>query len=121
MPAILIVDDDVAIRDTLYELLSDQYQCTAASTASEALQHLDVETYDVVLTDLTMPELSGIDLLQLIRARGMDIPVVFISGRGSETYTEELIKLGAFGYVTKPFNLDDIENIVARALESKKN
>lgn len=116
MPTILIVDDDAAIRGMLYDLLSEKYECNTASMAEEALQYLEVERYDAILTDLAMPGLTGFDLLKRVQQTDLETPVILISGRGAEQDPEDLIELGAFAYVTKPFNLDEIEEVVERAV-----
>ena len=120
MSKILIVDDDDAIRGTLYDLLFDRYECHTASMAEEALQYLEVERYDAVLTDIAMPGLTGVDLLQRVQQQGSGTPVVLISGKGGEDDTKSLIGMGAFAYVTKPFNLDEIEQVVERAVAQKE-
>lgn len=116
IPTILIVDDDAAIRGMLYDLLSEKYECNTAGMAEEALQYLEVEKYDAIVTDLAMPGLTGIELLKRVQQTDMETPVIFISGRGTEQDPEDLIELGAFAYVTKPFNLDEIEEVVERAV-----
>jgi two-component system response regulator AtoC len=117
MPTLLIVDDDDAIRGTLYELLSDRYECHTASRAEEAMQYLAIEKYDAVLTDIAMPGLSGLELLNRVQQQNLGTPVILISGKGSEQDGDSLIRMGAFAYVTKPFTLDQIELIVERAVE----
>ena len=119
MPTILIVDDDDAIRAILFDLLSDRYECHTASRAEEALQYLEVENYDAVLTDIAMPGLTGIELLYRVQQENSGTPVILISGKGSEQDNEALIRMGAFAYVTKPFDLDQIELIVERAVAQK--
>ena len=121
MPKILIVDDDDAIRSILYDLLSDKYECDTASMAEEALQYIRVETYDAILTDIAMPGLSGVDLLERIQEDDLDTPVILISGKGSEQDTQALINLGAFAYVTKPFDLDELEAVVERAVRQEQS
>jgi DNA-binding NtrC family response regulator len=116
MPTILIVDDDAAVRGILYDLLSEKYECNTASMAEEALQYLEVEKYDAILTDLGMPGLTGVELLKRVHQTDLETPVILISGRGNEQDPEDLIELGAFAYVTKPFNLDEIEEVVERAV-----
>jgi len=118
---ILIVDDDDAIRGTLYELLSKKYECNTASSADEAFQFLEVESYDAILTDVAMPGATGVELLKRVQLRDEDTPVILISGKGSDQDTKSLIDLGAFAYVTKPFNLDEIEQVVERAVGNKEN
>ena len=119
MSTILIVDDDDAIRETLYDLLSDRYECQTAGMAEEALQYLAIETYDAVLTDIAMPGLTGLELLRRVQQENSGTPVILMSGKGAEQDGDALITMGAFAYVTKPFSLDQIELIVERAVEQK--
>lgn len=116
MPTLLIVDDDDAIRGMLYDLLADRYECSTASMAEEALQCLEVEQFDAILTDISMPGLTGVELLQKIHEHDSATPVIMISGKGSEQNAQALLDMGAFAYVTKPFNLDEIEEVVERAV-----
>jgi len=113
---ILIVDDDDAIRGMLYDLLSEKYECNTASMAEEALQYIEVQQYDAILTDIAMPGLTGVELLQRVQENHKATPVILISGKGSEQDPKALMDLGAFAYVTKPFNLDEIEDVVERAV-----
>jgi DNA-binding NtrC family response regulator len=121
MPRILIVDDDDAIRAMLYDLLSDKYECNTASMAEEALQYIAVETYDAILTDISMPVLTGVELLKKIQEHDSATPVILISGKGSEQDPEDLEALGAFAYVTKPFDLNEIEQVVERAVTKSQS
>lgn len=116
MPTLLIVDDDNLVRDTLHELLSATNECHTADRAEQALAYLDIETYDVVLTDISMPELSGRELLKYIQAQHPATPVIVISGESSEADAQELMEAGAFAYFAKPFKLEDIEDGVERAI-----
>lgn len=117
MPTLLIVDDDAAIRGMLYELLSEKYECHTASTADEAFQYLEVEHYDAIITDIAMPGLTGVELLKRVQLRDEETPVILVSGKGSEQDSESLLALGAFAYITKPFKLAEIEEVVERALQ----
>jgi len=87
--------------------------------AEEALQYLQVERYDAILTDIAMPGLTGVELLRRVQEGHSATPVILISGKGSEQDPKALIDLGAFAYVTKPFNLDEIEEVVERAVAEK--
>lgn len=116
MATLLIVDDDNLIRDTLHELLSASHECHTADRAEQALAYLDIETYDAVLTDISMPGLSGRELLRNIHAKHPSTPVIVISGMSNETDAKELTEMGAFAYFTKPFKLDEIEAAVDRAI-----
>ncbi|HEV2826741.1 MAG TPA: response regulator [Pyrinomonadaceae bacterium] len=120
MPKILIVDDDDAIRDTLYELLSEEYVCQTAETAEKAVARLEADIYDVVLTDISMPGLSGLELLGHIRQKFSDTPVIIISGIGDQEHAQGLIKLGAFDFLLKPFKLEVVEKSVRRAVEYRR-
>ena len=117
MVTILIVDDDAVIRGLLFDLLSEQYECNTASTAEEALTFIDFENYDVVITDIAMPGLDGLDVLKRVRQKNAKTPVILISGKGSE-HADSFVEMGAFAYVTKPFKLDQIEEVVWRAVAS---
>lgn len=120
MAAILIVDDDDAIRDNLYELFSEDHLCHAANTAEKALSFLREQSYDVVLTDISMPGLSGVELLGAVRQSQPDTPVIIITGISDETHAEGLKRLGAFDHILKPFQLRVVESSVARALEHRQ-
>lgn len=117
MSAILVVDDDDAIRDTLYDLLSEDHLCHVAATAERALEWLAKDVYDVVLTDISMPGLSGVELLSHVRQNRPQTPVIIISGIQDEDHAKGIINLGAFDYLLKPFRLEDVERSVARAIE----
>lgn len=117
MAAILIVDDDEAVRDVLYDLFSDEHLCHVAATAERALAFIDEQPYDVVLTDISMPGLSGLELLGHLRQARPGTPVIVISGIGDRTHAEGLTRLGAFDFILKPFRLEEVEQSVARALE----
>lgn len=118
MANILIVADDDAVRGILLDLLSDRYQCNAASTAEEAFQYLEIENYDAILTDIAMPGLTGSELMKRIQLKDLQTPVILISGKNDKQDSEALIKLGAFASLHKPFSLDEIEYIVDRAVGS---
>ena len=118
MVEILIVDDDEVIRETLYELLSSQYTCETAGTAEEALRKLQQERFGVVVTDISMPGLSGLELLRLVRKLYPDTPVIIVSGHGDQEHANELIAMGAFDSLLKPFRLEVVEASVRRAMET---
>ena len=120
MPRLLLVDDDETIRDTLYELLSENYICQTAETAEKALARLEADEYDVVLTDISMPGLSGLELLGHVRQKFPDTPVIIISGIGDQEHAQGLIKIGAFDFLLKPFSLDVVEKSVRRAVEYRQ-
>jgi DNA-binding NtrC family response regulator len=114
--SLLVVDDDRYVRDVLYDLFADVHRCHTTDSAEKALALLDEEFYDVVLTDISMPGLSGLELLGRVRQRYPDTPVIIISGITDQEHERGLMKLGAFDYVLKPFHLATVEESVKRAL-----
>jgi DNA-binding NtrC family response regulator len=116
MATLLIVDDDSLIRDTLHELLSPSHECHTADRAEQAFAYLEIETYDAVLTDLSMPGLSGRELLNYVQDKHPATPVIVISGMAEGGYGREVMEMGAFAFFHKPFNLDEIEEAVDRAI-----
>ena len=120
MAAILIVDDDAGVRDVLYDLFAEEHLCHAAATAEDALSFLREQTYDVVITDISMPGLSGVELLGRLRQEQPDTPVIVVTGISDRTHAEGLTRLGAFEYILKPFRLGEVEASVGRALEQRR-
>lgn len=116
MADILVVDDDDVIRDTLCELLSQQHTCQTADTAEEALAKLEAQSFDVVLTDISMPGLSGMELLDRVLQLYPGTAVIMVSGLSNEEQAQSLIARGAFDYLLKPFRLEVVEESVNRAL-----
>ena len=116
MANILVVDDEDTVRNNLFELFAIDHTCHMAATAEQALSYLSFEEYDVVVTDYQMPGLSGLDLLQHVRNAQPETPVVLISGISTKERAKELIQLGAFAYVVKPFSLSEIEEVVNQAI-----
>ncbi|SRR6266550_2368009 len=119
MATLLIVDDDNLVRDSLRELLASSHECHTADRAEQALAYLDIETYDAVITDISMPGLSGRELLKYIQAKHSKTPVIVMTGMFSvdnEDNGREFLNLGAFAYFTKPFKMAEIEDAVERAI-----
>jgi DNA-binding NtrC family response regulator len=121
MAAILVVDDDEVIRDTLCELLSTNYSCQTANTAEEALARLKAQPFDVVLTDISMPGLSGMELLSRVVELYPGTRVIIISGLTDQEQAQSLLGLGAFDYLLKPFRLEVVEESVKRAIEHQRS
>src|SRR5882724_13088281 len=119
MATLLIVDDDNFVRETLNDLFSETHECHTADRAEQAIAYLEFETYDVVLTDISMPGMDGLEMLKRISEQQPDTPVIVISGQ-LDAEREEILKLGAFDFFPKPFVLEEIEDAVQRALEHRK-
>ena len=113
---ILIIDDEEYVLSVLYSLLSEQYECKTATSPAEALEYLKERDYDLVLSDIMMPGMSGLELLHEITRLARDTVVILISGNLNIQSAIEAMRRGAFDYVTKPFNLLDVEAAVHRAL-----
>src|SRR3989454_5488180 len=115
---ILIVDDERAIGLAIQRLLGGRgYDVETALSAEEALEKLGRSAYHLVITDLTLPKQSDMDLLRAIRERSPETAVIMITAHGSERAAVEAMKLGAADYLPKPFDNDELELIVDRALE----
>ena len=120
MADILVVDDDDVIRDTLCELLSQQHTCQTADTAEQALAKLEAQSFDVVLTDISMPGLNGMELLERVLRMYPGTAVIMVSGLSNEEQAQSLISRGAFDYLLKPFRLEVVEESVNRALSRER-
>ena len=116
-PRILIVDDEVEITEILADLLSEDYECLRAASAEEALARLHESEFQLVISDITMPGMSGLDMIPHIKALSPDTVVVMISGMQTVESAIGALRLGAFDYLMKPFDLRQVEAVVKRALE----
>ena len=118
--AVLVVDDEEQVRTFLVELLgSSGYQVRCASSGSQALEMLAAGSFDVVLMDVMMPELSGLEVLRRYRASGGNAPVIVLSALSGAEDAMRAMKLGASDYLSKPFGNDELEDAMARALGSR--
>ena len=121
MPRILIVDDEEAIRTGLAEILKEEgYECMVAADADQALKTLQEEVVDVVCTDVRMPRMGGIELLQRVKSESPEIEVIVITGFASVAAAVEAVKAGAHDYLSKPFDLDEVRLTVRRAIDKKR-
>jgi DNA-binding NtrC family response regulator len=117
MARILVVDDDPAVRFTLEQILCKEgHQVDAEESAERALAR--IEDADRVLTDLAMPGMDGLALLRHVRERRPELPVILLTAFGSEKVAVSAIKAGAYDYLAKPFDNDELRLTVARALEA---
>jgi DNA-binding NtrC family response regulator len=121
MEKILIVDDEIALRQSLNILLArNGYSVETANSATEALSILEGEHYDLVITDLRMKEMNGLELLCKIKHSYPDIEVIILTAFGSIGGAVEAMKAGAFDYVTKPFKNEQLLVVVEKALERRE-
>jgi diguanylate cyclase (GGDEF)-like protein len=119
-PAILIIDDDEQIRSLLKEILSDGNDCTVAGSAEDALALLNTESFNLVISDINMGGISGLDLVPRILERTPETVVVMISGQQSIESAIDAMRVGAFDYITKPLDLRHVQAAVRRALAHHK-
>ena len=114
---ILVVDDEkVVLGAVIKALKKSDYQIETAESAESALNQIDEVTYDVVITDLMMPGIDGLELMEHLRKKGTDTRVIVITGYPSVDSALEAKRLGAFEYVTKPFTRQELLSVVVRAL-----
>jgi putative two-component system response regulator len=116
-PRILIVDDEAEITEILADLLSEDYDCSRAGSAEEALTRLREEEFQLVISDITMPGMSGLDMIPHVKELAPDTVVVMISGMQTVESAISALRVGAFDYLMKPFDLRQVEAVVKRALE----
>ncbi len=120
MPSILIIDDERAIRKTLTEILSyEGYKIDEASDGEEGLKKFSEKIYDVVLCDIKMPKMDGIEFLEKSKEVNPDVPVIMISGHGNVDTAVEAVKKGAFDYISKPPDLNRLLITLRNALDKQ--
>ena len=115
---ILVIDDSAQIRDFLARQLlpHEGYVCVTAADGRAGLEMLGKEKPDLILSDMQMPRMSGLELLQLLAQYKVDIPVVMMTAHGSETIAIEAFRLGVKDYLVKPFTVDEVLTVITRAL-----
>ena len=118
---ILIVDDEPLIRESLYEILRiEGFRVEMVSNAEEALPIIHKNGIEIVLTDLKLPKMSGIELLRAIKTASPQIETILITGYGTIETAVEAMKEGAYDYITKPINDNEIKIIINKILEKKR-
>jgi diguanylate cyclase (GGDEF)-like protein len=116
-PKLLIIDDEKQIRELLVDLLGSVYDCSDAGSAEEALTALSKQTFDLVISDIDMGGMSGLELVPRVHALSPDTVVVMISGNQDLEFAIRALRVGAFDYITKPIDLRHVEASVERALQ----
>src|ERR1051325_10926355 len=118
---ILVVDDEASVRDALRATFAaDGYAVQAVDGGVQAIAELEKQDADVVLVDLTLPRISGLEVLDRIRQGWPHTEVIVITGQASISTAVDAIKRGAYHYVTKPFTADEILHLVGQALERRR-
>ncbi|MDO9212008.1 MAG: sigma-54 dependent transcriptional regulator [Deltaproteobacteria bacterium] len=119
MRKILIVDDEVSVRDSLRMIFKKDYQVIMAGSAEEAIITVKSEEPDLIFLDIIMPEKDGMQALKEIRGMHPQIPVIMLTATKTLKTAVEAMKLGAYDYITKPFDVEELKLIAQKALESR--
>ncbi|HET8733536.1 MAG TPA: sigma-54 dependent transcriptional regulator [Anaeromyxobacteraceae bacterium] len=121
MTHVLIVDDETNIRRVLAAMLKrDGYEATTAENGEQALAAMNRVPVDVVVTDLVMPRMGGLDLLKAVASAHPDVPVIMITAHGTVDTAVEAMKAGAFDYITKPFDQEDLRKVIVKAARARE-
>ena len=114
---ILLVDDEANVRTVFSDILKkESYIVKEAKDGPEAIKAIDEETFDLALVDLRMPRMDGIEVLEHIKKRKPEIPVIVYTGYGSITSAVEAMRKGAFDYLNKPFSPQQLKSNIKKAL-----
>ena len=120
MRTILVIDDERSMREFLSIMLEREgYSVVTKDNGNDALEFISKNKYDLIITDIKMPKMSGIDILRESMALHPNTPVIMITAFASTEVAVEAMKLGAYDYITKPFNVDEIKIIIKNAIEKK--
>ncbi|MDR0370237.1 MAG: sigma-54 dependent transcriptional regulator [Prevotellaceae bacterium] len=120
MAKILVIDDERSIRNTLKDILEfEKHKVSLAENGKNALEMIDCGNFDLILSDIKMPEMDGLELLVAVGERGIETPVVMLSGHGNIETAVESIKKGAFDFIEKPIDLNRLLITVRNALDKK--
>jgi two-component system, NtrC family, response regulator AtoC len=115
---ILIVDDDKLLQKSLFNILSDKYEATVVGTGESCLQYLAKHNIDLVLLDIKLPGIDGIETLRMIRKQNVDVSVIMMTAFEDIKSVITSMKMGAFDYLVKPLDIEELEVIVEKSLEN---
>jgi nitrogen regulation protein NR(I) len=117
----IVIEDDETVRDVLRSFLTEKgFEVTLAQNGEAGLEMLRTEKFDLILTDLVMPGITGMDVLKEAIASKINIPVIVMTAFGTVQTAVEAMRIGAFDYLTKPFNLDELMIVIEKALSVSK-
>lgn len=118
---ILIVDDEPLIRDALaFKLTKEGYDVETAEDGEKAIQKIEAQDYEIIISDIMMPFISGFELVKILKERGTDAPVLMLTSLNSETAVLKAFDLGADDFMTKPFSPNELSVRIKKLLQSKK-
>jgi len=118
---VLVVDDEYGPRESLRLILDRQYDVATAESAFVALQELEQRTPDVILSDIRMPGMDGIEFMVQAKERCPNVPFVIITGNGTLETAQEAIRAGAVDYISKPYRVEHIREVVARSIQEARS
>ena len=117
---ILVIDDELAPRQSVMMVLKDDYNVSTAAGAYEGLEYMSQHSVDLVVMDVRMPEMDGITALQEIKKRHSDIEVILLTAYANLDTARDAILCGAFDYLIKPFDKDELLLLVKKGLEKRR-
>ena len=118
---IIVIDDEEKLRNKLkILLLSEGYEVSTAGNGREGIEKLNQEAFDLVITDIVMPEVDGYEVMRFVKENIPKLIVIVVTGHTSEESAAEAIKRGAYDYIIKPFDFEVLKAVVKRALEEGK-
>jgi len=121
MEKILVIDDEKSILDLLSAVFEKEgYLVETCLSATRAVELIETQDFDMIISDIKMPRMSGMELLRYVRDKRPDIPIVMITAYGTIKQAVEALKAGAMDYIVKPFDVDELKIIVAQGLEKKR-
>jgi DNA-binding response OmpR family regulator len=119
LPALLVIDIDRVIRETLQEVFSTTYDCDISDGSEHDLERFKTHEYDVIVADVSVPGVEGLQVFKRIQARFYKTPIIVISGNGDQL-KDVFLETGAFAYFTKPFLLNDLESAIEQAVTTSR-
>ena len=119
--SLLIVDDDIAHRTMLRILLDWQYAISEADDGSTAIEEVSKQNFDMILMDICMPGVSGLEALEQIRSLRPDVPILMMTAYFSDVIADQAKDRGAFGCLGKPFNFEELRQTIQQAVASASN
>ena len=119
MKSVLVVDDEVGTRESLRMILKNDYEVFLAKNAEEAFLQFKEHSPDVILLDIILPDLDGLKVLEKIKQKEPEAIVIMITATRTVKTAVEAMKLGAYDYITKPFDTDELCLVISRALSTQ--
>lgn len=118
---ILIVEDEPVTRDALaFKLIKDGYEVSTAEDGEKAVLKMEDEAFDMIISDIMMPYVSGFELLRILKEKGNQAPILMLTSLNSQSAQNQAMDMGASGYMSKPFNPAELSKRIKALLSEKK-